>query len=130
MSSHPCIRMADFDQSDFRLLRSVVVSRGDLFAGALACKIICERCSFPIRSASAILDAVFEGPGSYADFAGHIVTFEDAKTFLTPDLFPIEGEADLATRVLLAFERQNTVVSAREVIESFERLATGATEDQ
>ncbi len=127
MGRNPCIRVAEFDESDFRILRSVVVARGDIYTAALACKVVCERCSFPIRSAGDMLDTVFDGPDSYADFAGHIVTFEDATTFLTRDLFPIEDETDLAAKLLLALDRLTTVDSAREVIKSFERLGNAAT---
>jgi hypothetical protein len=118
----PCASVSEFHDSDFSLLKSVVTARGDLHAAALACKLIVEKCTFPIQDANQIAGAILKGPGSYVDLAGHAVAFEDATTFLTADLFPIDNVDDLAHKVLLAFDRQNTVAQAREVIASIERL--------
>lgn len=118
----PCISITDLNESDFKLMKAVLMTRGDLFSTTLACKLVAKHCRFPIQKPTEIVNSILQGPGSFGDLAGHAVSFDDIMTFMTPDLFPIENLDDLAHKVMLAFDRQNTVAQAREVISSIEHL--------
>ena len=122
MNEKPFITVSDFQESDFALLKSVVMLYDKISAPTMACKLILNKCCFPINNAEEILSTFFKDSDNYLDLGGHTVTFKNAKTFLTPDIFPIEDESDLVEKMLIVFERQLTVDSAYQVLKSFKSL--------
>ncbi|AUC62452.1 hypothetical protein AA637_15420 (plasmid) [Cyanobacterium sp. HL-69] len=124
MNEKPFITVSDFQESDFGLLRSVVMLYDQISAPTMACKLILTQCCFPINNAEEILLIFFKDSDNYLDLGGHIVNFKNAKTFLTPDIFPIEGESDLIEKMLIIFERQISIDSAYQVLKSFKNLKT------
>jgi len=123
MSNGLVSSIREFEKEDFEVLKAFISCRERLHAAGLAHKVAAQRCELPIKTERELLGAVFDGPGSFLILAGHRLSYEDARTYLTPDLFPIEDIQDLAAKILLAFDRQDAVASARATIESFEKLS-------
>ena len=112
------IELSEFEADDYVVLREIVGLQDTTMTAALACKLICQKCEFPIESPGEMCDKVYDSKAVNVDFAGHLVSYKDAMKYIPEYMFPVADMSELASCLLIAMHRREHALAAYGVIDA------------